>query len=392
MIGGGPAGLRAAEVAVSAGASVTLYDGKPSVGRKFLVAGKSGLNLTNAAEFEQFIQRYAGTDLPEVLWQKYIADFDNVALREWAESLGVETFVASNGKVFPKTKKAAPLLRRWVSRLRESGVQFSMNHRWIGLRKTDTIEVDFIHHDQRVSHQFDSVILALGGKSWPQTGSDGTWVDLLKKYGITIEPLQSANCGWECEWTEQTRVVAEGQPLQNLTVRVGDRVETGELIVTRYGFEGPPLYALGRTLRGMNAPAIEIDFKPTFTLERLVAKMESARRDFFKEARLRWKLSEAAIAIVKQYYGDFDSAEALAKVTKCCKIPLTKARPVAEAISTSGGVSWSALDESLMLKQLAGVYCAGEMLDWEAPTGGYLMQGCFATGSIAGKAAASKQD
>ncbi|WOO43676.1 TIGR03862 family flavoprotein [Rubellicoccus peritrichatus] len=389
VVGGGPAGLRAAEVAAAADAQVTLYDAKPSVGRKFLVAGKSGLNLTNAAEFETFMQRYSGSNMPVKLWRKYIADFDNVALRTWAESLGVETFVASNGKVFPKTKKAAPLLRHWVSRLRELGVVFNMNHRWVALRHGPEIEIDFLHHDQLVSQKYDAVVLALGGASWPQTGSDGNWVDILRQQDITIQPLQSANCGWECDWAPATLASAEGQPLQNLKVRVGDQLETGELVVTRYGFEGPPLYALGRQLRTMDLPAIEIDFKPTFTIERLVQKMESARRNFFKEARLRWKLPEPACAIIEQFYGTFDSAEELANATKCCRIPLTRARPVAEAISTSGGVSWLALNESLMFKQLPGVYCAGEMIDWEAPTGGYLMQGCFATGSIAGKAATS---
>lgn len=388
VIGGGPAGLRAAEVAAAAGALVTLYDGKPSVGRKFLVAGKSGLNLTNTSEFETFLQQYSGQNMPMELWRKYIAGFDHFALREWATSLGVDTFVASNGKVFPQTKKAAPLLRRWVSSLRESGVQFFMNHRWVGIRRGHAIEVDFLHRNQEVSRRHDAVVLALGGASWPQTGSDGEWVVLLKQNGITIETLQSANCGWECDWTPETRAVAEGQPLQNLKVRAVDKIETGELMVTRYGFEGPPIYALGRTLREMDSPAIEIDFKPTFTVEHMVNKMESARRHFFKEARLRWKLSEAACIIIEQYYGRFDSAEALARVAKCCRIPLIKARPIAEVISTCGGVSWDALDESLMLKQLAGVYCAGEMIDWEAPTGGYLMQGCFATGTIAGKAAA----
>ncbi len=389
VIGGGPAGLRAAEVAAAAGATVTLYDHKPSVGRKFLVAGKSGLNLTNDADFETFVSRYSGTGLPEARWRAYLQQFDNAALREWARSLGVETFVASGGKVFPSSKKAAPLLRRWVLHLKAQGVQFAMNHEWLGLRRVGGgVELDFANRDGRICCQHDAVVLALGGASWPQTGSDGTWVSILSGLGIEIEPLQAANCGWECAWSAQTLAVAEGQPLHHLKIRAGDTVVSGELMVTRYGFEGTPIYQLGRTLRAMDAPLLEIDFKPMFTVEHMVKKMESARRNFYKEARLRWKLSEAMCAIIEQYYGHFDSAEALARGAKSCLIPLLGARPVDEAISTSGGVAWSALDEALMLRHLPGVYCAGEMIDWEAPTGGYLMQGCFATATVAGRAAA----
>ena len=388
VIGGGPAGLRAAEVAAEAGAQVTVYEGKRSVGRKFLVAGKSGLNLTNTADDDVFVQQYSGTDLPVELWQKFFKDFDSYALGDWALALDIGTFAVSSGKVFPDTKKAAPLLRRWVKRLRELGVQFEVNHRWVGLRHGAPIGLDFLLHDTPVSYEHDTVVLAMGGASWPQTGSDGKWVSPLEQLGITMVPLAAANCGWECEWTPETRAAVEGKPLHNLHIRADGKLEIGELMVTRYGFEGTPIYSLGQTLRAMDEPAIEIDFKPTFTIERLVQKMESARRDFFKEARLRWKLNEVACAIIEQYYGQFDSAEALAKVVKACRIPLIKSRPIAEAISTSGGVAWSALDTNLMLKQLPGVYCAGEMIDWEAPTGGFLMQGCFMTGGVAGAAAA----
>lgn len=389
IIGGGPAGLRAAEVAAGSGASVTLYDAKPSVGRKFLVAGKSGLNLTNSAAFEDFLAQYTGRDFPVERWRGYLKAFDNYHLSEWASGLGVDTFAASSGKVFPFSKKAAPLLRRWVLRLRELGVQFRMKHHWVGLRPEDEgIELTFTHREEPVSACFDAVILAMGGASWPQTGSTGAWVPLLAELGVEIVPLRSANCGWECAWTAETLALIEGKPLQNLIVSAGGPAHTGELVVTRYGFEGAPLYALGAELRQMDAPAIEIDFKPTFTRERLVAKMESARRDFFKEAGLRWKLNDTAVAIIRQFHGEFDSAEALAEVVKCCRIPLSHPRPIDEAISTAGGVAWNELDETLMLKKLPGVYCAGEMIDWEAPTGGFLLQGCFITGNVAGGAAA----
>jgi uncharacterized flavoprotein (TIGR03862 family) len=389
IIGGGPAGLRAAEVAVGMGAAVTLYDAKPSVGRKFLVAGKSGLNLTNSADFEDFIAHYSGRDFPVDRWRSYLKEFDNYHLSEWASGLGVDTFAAPNGKVFPFSKKAAPLLRRWVLRLREKGVQFRMKHQWVGLEQQgDILQLDFMQGDEPVSVIYDAVILAMGGASWPQTGSNGTWVPILEAKGIEVVSLQSANCGWECEWTEETRELIEGKALQNLKVSAAGVTLTGELLPTKYGFEGTPIYTLGTELRKMDEPSIGIDFKPTFTEERLVAKMESARRDFYKEAGLRWKLSEAACAIIRQYYGEFDNAKALANAVKCCRIPLSEPRPIEESISTSGGVAWSDLDEDLMLKKLPGVYCTGEMVDWEAPTGGFLMQGCFVTGTIAGKSAA----
>ena len=389
IVGGGPAGLRAAEVAAGQGAAVTLYDAKPSVGRKFLVAGKSGLNLTNSAEFEDFLLQYSGRDFPVEIWRDYLKAFDNHALTKWASGLSVDTFATSSGKVFPFSKKAAPLLRRWVLRLRELGVEFRMKHQWVDLRVGDGgIELVFEKDGQNVSSTYEAVVLAMGGASWPQTGSTGAWVPILEKHGIEIVPLQSANCGWECAWTPETRELIEGKPLQNLLVSAGGQTLTGELMVTRYGFEGTPLYALGLVLREMDAPAIEIDFKPTFTEERLVAKMESARRNFFKEAGLRWKLNETACAIIRQFHGEFDSAEALAKVVKCCRIPLTQPRPLGEAISTAGGVAWPELSADLMLKKLPGVYCAGEMIDWEAPTGGFLLQGCFITGNVAGQSAA----
>ena len=371
-----------------AGASVTLYDGRRSVGRKFLLAGKSGLNLTNAAEFDDFVSEYSGGGMPADFWRSCLADFDSKAMREWAAGLGIETFASSSGKVFPIAMKAAPLLRRWVGRLRGLGVKFAMNHRWTGLRHGLLMHVQFSGQGESITRQHDAVVLALGGGSWPGTGSDGGWVGILKNLGIAVRPLLSANCGWECDWTPETRVSVEGRPLHNLHVRAGDTVAIGELMLTRYGIEGTLIYELGRTLRKMESPEIRIDFKPTFTFGQLARKMESAKRNFLKEARERWKLPEAACAILAQLHGPFDSAEALARVVKDCRIPLTGPRALAEAISSAGGVCWSELDDTLMLQKLPGVYCAGEMIDWEAPTGGYLLQGCFATGTRAGAASA----
>lgn len=386
VIGGGPAGLRAAEVAVVAGSRVTVYDAMRSVGRKFLVAGKSGLNLTNVATFDVFVTRYSGHEMPLGLWRDCLSEFDADAMRAWALGLGIETFESSSGKVFPVVKKAAPLLRRWVTRLRELGVKFEMNHRWLGLRHGTPVSLSFEKKGQVVEREHDAVVLALGGASWPETGSNGGWVEILEKLGVSVQPLRSANCGWECDWTPETRAKVEGQPLHNIHVRAGGTLEIGELMLTRYGVEGTLIYQLGRELRAMDAPAITIDFKPTFTVDQLIQKMESARRNFLREAQQRWKLAPAACAIIEQLYGEPASAEALAVIVKNCLLPLTRPRPLAEAISTAGGVAWSELNDSFMLKKLPGVYCAGEMLDWEAPTGGYLLQGCFATGSRAGKA------
>ncbi|MEM8868490.1 MAG: TIGR03862 family flavoprotein [Verrucomicrobiota bacterium] len=393
VVGGGPAGLRAAEVASKLGAAVTLYDHKRSVGRKFLVAGKSGLNLTNAAGFEVFTEQYAGGEgFSSARWREYLEAFDNAALRAWASQLGVETFIASGGKVFPESKKAAPLLRRWVMELKSAGVDFRMNCQWVGFRcEGDALFLEFQHRGEVLEAGFDAVVLAMGGASWPETGSDGSWASILETAGVAITKLKSANNGWECDWADSTRAIAEGQPLHHLAIQAGDSSAEGELMVTRYGFEGTPIYRLGSALRAMEAPELVIDFKPMFSVEHMVKKMESARRHFFREARLRWKLSEAVCAIIEQYYGQFASAQRLAEVAKHCCIPLKGPRPVEEAISTAGGVSWAELDARLMLKALPGVYCAGEMIDWEAPTGGYLIQGCFVTGTVAGRAAADSQ-
>lgn len=389
IIGGGPAGLRAAEVAADGGASVTLFDAKPSVGRKFLVAGRGGLNLTKAEPREAFVRNYLAPGAEAQLWPSLIADFDSDTLRAWAAGLGVETFAASTGRVYPREMKAAPLLRRWVQRLRDLGVGFSMGHRWVGLRPGSPHHVDFLAGGHSRTVEADAVILALGGGSWPNTGSDGGWVETLAPLGIAVAPLQPANCGWEVDWPAEVLVAAEGQPLKNITVRAGDAEVRGELLVTRYGLEGGSLYQLGPALRAMSEPAITIDFRPMLTVEQLVARMGPIRRNFLAEARQRWRLSDAVFAILAHSPAGAmaSSSESLAVALKQCIVPLTQPRPIAEAISSAGGVCWSELDDSLMLRRLPGVFLAGEMIDWEAPTGGYLMQGCFATGTRAGQGA-----
>lgn len=392
VIGGGPAGLRAAEVAASAGLQVTLYEGKPSVGRKFLVAGRGGLNLTHGEPLDRFAARYSGPGQPADLWPSLLDGFEPAALRHWAAGLGVETFQATSGRVYPVEMKAAPLLRRWVARLRRLGVTFAMNHRLVGLEPIGTgsagshppgFRLGFAHG---LAATADAVILALGGGSWPETGSDGAWTGLLESLGLAIHPLAAANCGWEYEWPPAVLARAEGKPLKNVHVRAGDTLAVGELLITRYGLEGGAIYQLGAALRAMTEPAITIDFKPTFSVERLVAKMESARRNFLDEALVRWRIGEATHALLSDR--TWTDASSLARAVKHCVIPLRGPRPIAEAISSAGGVTWRELDSDLMVKPLPGLFVAGEMIDWEAPTGGYLMQGCFATGTRAAAAAA----
>lgn len=384
IIGGGPAGLRAAEVAAEAGAHVTLYEAKRSVGRKFLVAGKSGLNLTNGEAFPEFLEHYHSSTLPDFFYQS-LRDFDNNALRAWASSLGIETYVASSSKVFPTGMKAAPLLRRWIEKLRRLGVEFKVRHRLetMDLTFRPTLGLDF--DGEKISRQYDRVILALGGASWPDTGSDGKWTNLLGR--ISTTPLSAANCGWECDWPQSLLVTAEGLPLKNMVVHAGKHSRHGELVITRYGLEGGPIYRLGPAIRNMPDPHILLDLKPTFTVEELIKKMESAKRNFLREAKLRWKLSTAALAILDHLHGPFESAETLAQHVKSCRVSLTQPRPIEEAISSAGGVQWVNFDNSFELKEYPNIYLAGEMLDWEAPTGGFLLQAAFATGTAAAKAA-----
>ncbi len=383
VIGGGPAGLRAAEVAAVAGLQVTLYDGKPSVGRKFLVAGKGGLNLTHGESLDRFTTRYHGPEAPAEVWEKLIAGFDPTALRAWAAGLGVETFQATSGRVYPTALKAAPLLRRWIERLRGLGVRFEMNHRLSSFTPGPRHQLGFTNAAAATA---DAVILALGGGSWPQTGSDGSWTSLFETLGISHQPLTPANCGWEHPWPAETLAAAEGLPLKNLQVTAAHQTVTGELMLTRYGLEGGAIYQLGATLRAMPQPAVILDFKPTFSHLQLVRKMESVRQDFLAQAVIRWKLSPPASAILARR--SYPDVESLAHEAKNCVLTLTAPRPIAEAISSAGGVRWDEIDPTLMLKKIPGVFLAGEMIDWEAPTGGYLIQGCFATATHAANSAA----
>lgn len=383
IVGAGPAGLRAAEVAASAGAQVTVFETKASVGRKFLVAGRGGLNLTKQEPPDLFASRYTGPDQPPDFWRQRLSEFDSSALQSWAADLGIETFAASTGRIYPRDLKAAPLLLRWVRRLRELGVRFAVHHRWIGLDPGSPLRLHFSTPDGARAIECDAAILALGGGSWPETGADGAWTEILTRLGVSVAPLQPANCGWEFPWPPGVLAAAEGQPLKSIVVRVGDREVRGELLLTRYGLEGGAVYQLGPTLRASMPPEITIDLKPDHTIEQMVAKMGPVQRNLLAEARTRWKLSDAARAVLAM--GEpFADLAALAAAAKGVRLALTGPRPIAEAISCAGGVRWEELDEHLMVRRIPGVFVAGEMIDWEAPTGGYLIHGCLATGAHAG--------
>ena len=366
VIGGGPAGLHAAEVAAGMGRDVVVFEGKPSVGRKFLVAGKGGLNLTHGGSLEGFVSNYQSGGG----WEGLLRDFSNNDLREWCHGLGLETFQASSGRVYPKALKGAPVLRAWLARLREMGVEIRPKHIW-----QDLLPGNILCFANGVEVRAKSIVFALGGGSWPKTGSDGGWVAKFRELGIGCEPLVSSNCGWECDWAPEVLRAAEGLPIKNIHVRAGAKSVAGELMLTRYGLEGGAIYALGGELRQMAEPFIEIDFKPTFSAEQLASKP-------IRE----WKLSKPAAAILAA--SRFQDPAQLAKAAKGFRIPLLRPRPLAEAISSAGGIRWEELDGNLMLRKLPGVFVCGEMIDWDAPTGGYLLQAAFATGARAGKAAA----
>lgn len=362
VVGGGPAGLRAAEVVAQAGCRVALYEQKASVGRKFLVAGRGGLNLTHSEPVEKFPARYGGAT---ERWRDLLAAFGPDALRAWADELGAQTYVGTSGRVFPRGQQSAGLLRRWVARLRERGVVFHVCQRLAGL---DGRRLQF--QDVRTGAlawvESRAAVLALGGASWPGTGSDGEWPQRL---GLPAAPWQPANCGWEVAWRPEFLQAAEGLPLKNITVSAGERTIAGEALVTRYGLEGGTIYQLGPALRAMDQPRLTIDLKPTFTVEALRRKPAPA-----------WRLSVAARALLEFHGAPGDPAAA----AKGVQLDLLGPRPIAEAISSAGGTPWNELTPDLMLIHHPGIFLAGEMIDWEAPTGGYLMQGCLATGERAG--------
>jgi uncharacterized flavoprotein (TIGR03862 family) len=382
VVGAGPAGLRAAEVAAAGGARVVICDGQPSAGRKFLVAGRGGLNLTHSEPVENFPARYRAEP---ARWRDLLAEFGPDALRAWTEELAVETYVGTSKRVFPRGQKAAVLLRAWQQRLRSLGVEFRTGARLTGLtREGDSWRLGFAGGERVIAR---AVVLALGGASWSETGSDGAWPPLLAAHGVAMAPFVAANCGWNVNWPAAVLERAEGLPLKNLNVSAAGESISGELLITRYGLEGGAIYRLGPLLRGMARPELRIDFKPQVAAEVLRERAAQLRapNDWFRV----WKLSAGAVTLLESCFPDdcADREKAIARVKEFL-LPLEGPRPIAEAISTAGGVLWRELNEQLMLQQMPGVFLAGEMIDWEAPTGGYLLQGCFSTGTRAGRAAA----
>lgn len=383
VVGAGPAGLRAAEVAVAANLRVVLCDAQASAGRKFLVAGRGGLNLTHGEAVEDFPKRYRAE---AERWCDLLSEFGPDALRAWAEQLKVETYVGTSSRVFPRGQKAAALLRAWLQRLRRVGVEFRTRARLTRLtREGNRWRLDFMEGAALLA---DAVVLALGGASWPETGSDGTWPPFLAAYGVEMRSFVAANCGWNVLWSTGVLERAEGLPLKNLSVTAGDETVLGELLITRYGLEGGAIYRLGPVLRALARPELRIDFKPQVTADTLRARVAHSLLpgEWFRA----WKLSAGAIALLEGFFPDdcIDRDRTIARV-KNFVLRLESPRPIAEAISTAGGVRWQELSETLMLHKMPGVFLAGEMIDWEAPTGGYLLQGCFSTGTRAGRAAAT---
>jgi uncharacterized flavoprotein (TIGR03862 family) len=397
VIGGGPAGLMAAEAAHAAGVAVDVFDAKGSVGRKFLIAGKGGMNLTHGEAKPDFVQRYGKRAREVGAW---LEDFDADDLRAWARQLGVETFVGTSGRVFPSDLKAAPLLRGWVRRLREDGVRFHVHHRWLGW--TDDGLLRFATPDGEHAVRADAAVLAMGGGSWPELGSEGAWQSPLLARGVDVSPLVPSNCGFDIAWSEHIAGRHAGAPLKPVVIHLRDEhgrehARQGECVITAHGIEGSLIYAFSALIRDAIAAhgliTIELDLAPDRTLDRLRADLAKPRGKHSMSDHLRRQtgLTGVKAALLHEVLDrqQFHDVDTLARSIKRLPLRLTRARPIEEAISSGGGVRLEALDPQLMLAALPGVFCAGEMLDWEAPTGGYLLTACFASGRRAGLGAAA---
>ena len=401
IIGGGPAGLMAAEALAGVAASVELFDAMPSVGRKFLLAGKGGLNLTHAEPVEAFAARYAERR-PQIA--PMLERFGPAALRAWALGLGIDTFVGSSGRVFPSDLKAAPLLRAWLARLRANGLRLHMRHRWVGIQRDADggWRLRFDTPEGPVERRADAVVLALGGASWPQLGADGAWLPLLAAQGVGIAPLRASNCGFDAGLAWSVHLISRfaGQPLKNVALRFAPEGRTvfdqaGEFVLTATGIEGSLVYAASALVRERIArcghAVVEVDLLPGRDAVFVHAEVARPRgsRSLATHLKSRLGIDGAKAALLHELLPREAIADAaqLAAAIKALPITLVAARPVQEAISTAGGVRFEGLDEALMLHALPGVFCCGEMLDWEAPTGGYLLTACFASGLVAGEGA-----
>jgi hypothetical protein len=385
VIGAGPAGLMAAEVLAKAGEAVTIYDRMPSIGRKFLMAGRGGLNLTHGEDLDPFLTRYGPASMPPLV--EAIRRFPPSALRAWAETLGQPLFVGSSGRVFPRAMKASPLLRAWLQRLSAMGVTFRLRHRWLGFTADGALLFE-----GEAPVQAEAVILALGGASWPRLGSDGGWADMLAAKGIRIAPFTPANVGMRIGWTDLFREKFAGTPLKSVSVRWQDAVSRGDGIISTYGLEGGVVYPLSSAIHRATAagtPAtVMLDLRPDMTEAGVTERLRQLRpRDSLSTGLKRsLSLAPVAISLLREISRDLPRDPApLARLIKHLPLTVTGTEGLARAISSAGGVDWAELDDRFMLKRLPGIFLAGEMLDWEAPTGGYLLQACFATGFAAGQ-------
>ncbi len=387
IIGGGPAGLMAAEVLSAAGHAVTVYEAMPTFGRKFLLAGKSGLNITHSEAFSRFAERFGASS---ARLRPAFNAFTPNDVRAWAASLGTETFVGTSGRVFPTVMKASPLLRAWLRRLEAQGAALKNRHRWIGF---DGDGYRFQTPEGEISVRPDAALLALGGASWPRLGSDAAWVTWLRQKGVEIRDLQPANCGFDVAWSETFRDRFAGEPLKSVSTTSDAGTFQGEFVVSKHGIEGSLVYAHSAALRDRLADegeaALIVDLMPGRTAERL--SRDLARQDikasFSNRLRKGAGLEGVKGALLRELVPDVNRMVPgeLAEAIKALSIPLLSPRPIAEAISSAGGISWDQVDGNFMLKPLPGLFAAGEMLDWEAPTGGYLLTACFATGRAAAK-------
>lgn len=393
IIGGGPAGLMAAEVISRHGLHVEVYDAMPSVGRKFLMAGKSGLNLTHAEDLETFLSRYSARrhELEPI-----IRAFDPQALQSWAHGLGIETFVGSSGRVFPHEMKAAPLLRAWLHRLRMAGVRFHMRHQWLGFTPDGALRYMTPAGEKNLSTA--ATLLALGGGSWSKLGSTGAWVSILAQAGVEVRPLRPANCGFEVTWSEHLRARFAGTPVKSVTLTFtgNDGVtqcKQGDFVISHYGIEGSLVYTFSAAVRDAierdGRAVLQLDLLPALSATRVAEKLAASRgkRSLAEHLRRQVGLTGIKSALLHELLAKetFNDPVQLAAAIKALPLRCERPRPLDEAISSAGGVAFEALDEHLMLKALPGVFCAGEMLDWEAPTGGYLLTACFASGYVAGQ-------
>ncbi|MEO6985620.1 MAG: TIGR03862 family flavoprotein [Paralcaligenes sp.] len=389
IIGGGPAGLMAAETLTTAGVRVDLYDAMPSVGRKFLLAGRGGLNLTHSEPAAVFRARFGARAAQVAPW---LAQFDAQALRQWADELGVETFIGSSGRVFPTEMKAAPLLRAWLQKLHANGVSLHTRHIWRGWADDGALLLDT--PSGAVARHAAAVILALGGGSWARLGSNGAWQTLLEQKGVGVAPLLPANGGFRASWSPYFSEHFAGQPLKSVAMAPeGFEMRRGECMVTADGLEGGLIYAWSASLRDAllaNGEAfLYVDLQPGRDAAQVLAEVTRPRgaKSWSSHLRSRLGLYGAKVGLLRECLpkATFDRPDILARAIKYLPVRLTSMRPLDEAISTAGGVRFEGLNENLMLNALPGVFCAGEMLDWEAPTGGYLLTACMASGRVAGQ-------